>query len=236
MVNHYLTNLNIGNTDMKLYDRMLLLKRAVIVACNPDTESVQIVYTDKNKSITSNHIASDVDHMKKLYIEHMVSMFTDNTKSAESLHNICLTFMNNVQTKWNDNHPDDLLSIIQPIKRKYTRAQTRVKNIMENNKDKDFAKIKIVLFGIEDDYESLYGEDLSDTILKIEKFYADMDTLFYKYNKITYDNLFADQVKEFACSWVLFESRKTGNMPDHTFNILDLYDQAKIIRKYFKTF
>lgn len=221
---------------MKLYDRMLVLKRAIIVACNPVTESVQFVYKDKNGKIASNHIASDVDHMKKLYMEHMVSIFTGKAKSAESLHNICLTFINNVQTTWNKAHPDDLLSIIQPIKRKYTRAQARVKNIMENTKDKDFAKIKIVLLGIEDDYESLYGADLSDVILKIEKFYADMDTLFYKYNKITYDDLFANHVKEFACSWVFFAARKTGKMPDHTFNTLDLYDQVKMIRKYFKTF
>ena len=80
---------------MKLYDRMLLLKRAVIVACNPDTESVQIVYTDKNKSITSNHIASDVDHMKKL------SLSNDTQRMAEILMDYSEIFFacENIDTK-----------------------------------------------------------------------------------------------------------------------------------------
>ena len=51
------------------------------------------MFKDKNGKIASNHIASDVDHMKKLYMEHMVSIFTGKAKSAESLHNICLTFI-----------------------------------------------------------------------------------------------------------------------------------------------
>lgn len=234
MVNHYLTNLNIGNTDMKLYDRMLLLKRAVIVACNPDTESVQIVYTDKNKSITSNHIASDVDHMKKLYIEHMVSMFTDNTKNAESLHNICLTFMQRLQTQWNNNHPDDILTLVSK-KEPLTKNQLRVKNIV-NGKLNDRTAIKIILLNLEKEFVELYGDKLAPYELKYDQFYADMDIIFYKNNKQLHDPFFALNVNEYSCARVMFLCRKNGTMPDHTFNAMPLYYKSKILQKYFRTF
>ena len=40
--------------EMKLTDRFLVIRRAVLVACNPNTEAVKILYTNDAGEVNTN--------------------------------------------------------------------------------------------------------------------------------------------------------------------------------------
>lgn len=97
---------------MKLIDRLLVIRRAVMIALHPNCSAVIMVRADKDMKMYKNAIFSDSELSKDAYIKYMQSFFLDNAKSGESLHNTALYFLHGVQDVWNKNNSDDKVYFI----------------------------------------------------------------------------------------------------------------------------
>ena len=100
--------------EMKLTDRFLVIRRAVLVACNPNTEAVKILYTNDAGEVNANIIGTSMDKMKSLYVQSMINTFINNTDTSVSLHKRCTIFVKSIQDEWNEKHPDDQVNIVGP--------------------------------------------------------------------------------------------------------------------------
>lgn len=98
---------------MNIKDRWLIVRRALLVAFNPDVEAVIVTRVDKQGKHHKNCIYTDYDVGKHAYLEHMYDMFTSEANSGDSLNRVSLVFMKGVQDRWNKLHPDDKVSFIE---------------------------------------------------------------------------------------------------------------------------
>ena len=100
---------------MKLRDRLLILRRAALIAINPKVEVLIIQYLDKDGEIKSRYIHSDKKKASEAFMKHMIDGFAGNAKSAQGLENIIVNFCNNVQAAWNEKHPDNRMNIVSTV-------------------------------------------------------------------------------------------------------------------------
>lgn len=98
---------------MKVIDRFLVVRRAVLIALNPDCDSVVITRMSKDGRLHKNCIWSDKQIGKEAYLKDLQSMFLDHAKSGQYLNNTALVFLKGVQGKWNDLNPNDSVDFIR---------------------------------------------------------------------------------------------------------------------------
>lgn len=108
---------------MKLHDRWLVVRRAVLTALNPKLEVLTIKYMNKDGEILTRYIHSDHDLARQMHLEEMCNAFTKHAKSADSLRNTVMNFALEVQDRWNAEHPDDLLELIKQVKNNKENAE-----------------------------------------------------------------------------------------------------------------
>jgi len=97
---------------MKLHDRWLVVRRAVLTALNPKLEVPTIKYMNKDGEILTRYIHSDHDLARQMHLEEMCRSFTNHAKNADSLRNMVVNFALEVQNRWNKNHPNVLAKIV----------------------------------------------------------------------------------------------------------------------------
>lgn len=97
---------------MKLHDRWLVVRRAVLTALNTKLEVLTIKYMNKDGEILTRYIHSGHDLACQMHLEEMCNAFTKHAKSAESLENTIKYFALEVQNRWNKNHPNNLVKIV----------------------------------------------------------------------------------------------------------------------------
>lgn len=100
---------------MKIIDRFLVIRRAFLVAINPDCDSVVITRMDKKGELHKNCIWSNKEIGKDAYLKDLQSMFLDHAKSGDYLNKTSLVFLKNIQEKWNKSHPNDKVYFIQEV-------------------------------------------------------------------------------------------------------------------------
>ena len=100
---------------MKIIDRLLVVRRAVIIALTKDCESVVITRMDKKGDLHKNCIWSEKEIGKDAYLKDLQRMFIDHSKSSSYLNNTALVFLKGVQDKWNNNNPNDQVEFIKEV-------------------------------------------------------------------------------------------------------------------------
>lgn len=100
---------------MKLIDRFLILRRAFLVALNPNCESVIITRMDKNGDLHKNCIWSEKEVGQDAYLKDLQRMFLDHAKSGSYLNNTALVFLKGIQEKWNNENPNDQVEFIKEV-------------------------------------------------------------------------------------------------------------------------
>lgn len=98
---------------MKLIDRLLVIRRAVLIALNPDCDSAVITRMGKDGQLHKNCIWSNKDIGKLAYLKDLQSMFLDHAKSGRYLNNTALVFLKGIQDEWNEINPHDPVEFIR---------------------------------------------------------------------------------------------------------------------------
>ena len=98
---------------MKLIDRFLIIRRAIIIAFSKDVDAVLIKQIDSKGNTKKNCIFSDYSKAKDFYTKDMINFFTDNAKSAEKLKHFVNVFIQWVEGDWNKKNPKDTVSFFE---------------------------------------------------------------------------------------------------------------------------
>lgn len=97
---------------MKVSDRFLVVKRAVLTALNPNLTVLHIKMMNRKGGVISRYIHSDEERARNLFLADMQDMFVKHAKSAKGLENMLVNFADGIQDRWNAEHPDDLLQVV----------------------------------------------------------------------------------------------------------------------------
>lgn len=92
---------------MKIIDRLLVIRRAILVGLHPDCRNVIIKRQSKDGKVHTNVIFSDQEDATEFYKGDMIRFFTENSKSSKSLKHNVAVWANWVQEDWNKSHPKD---------------------------------------------------------------------------------------------------------------------------------
>lgn len=98
---------------MKIKDRWLILRRAILTAFNHDCESVVITRMDKQGNLHKNCIFTDKKIGTDAYLKDAQSTFLDNCDTGKKLNKTALIFLKGIQDKWNQDNPHDKVCFIQ---------------------------------------------------------------------------------------------------------------------------
>lgn len=222
---------------MKLYDRYLIIRRAVIIALSPSTENVMFGYKDKTGKLKVHNIYSDYDKATDMYLDYWKNLFIKNSKTAESLKTKLMTFNKLVQDEWNSKNMKDQLRLIKEVPTEYkTSSKDRlwVKNVM-NGTLSIKGMIKVIESNKYNAFVELYIEDkdfIDNVNSLIEQFMSKLDSVFYTANGLESDRDFAISVGHYHFAYVLWLARKSGQMVDHVFNNMPLYYRVKMINQF----
>lgn len=221
---------------MKLYDRLLTVRRALLIALTPGTETVMISYKDKAGKLNVHTIHSDVKKAHDMYLEHWQNTFINYAKNTESLRDMLVNFTKGVQDKWNKENMLAPLRLITSTEYKSSdEDRAKVKRIFADNKFKQSRVHKCVFLNLETAFLDLNPEyePFVDSVLQhYELFLAKLDSVFYTTNELESDRDFAIAVGHQPYAYVLFRARKTGMMPDHVFSNMPLYYKLKMFENY----
>lgn len=97
---------------MKIKDRILIVRRALIVALNPQTESVLVRVIERGGNTYSRSIFTDKKKATELFTEDVMSMWRQGASCADELARRVTGFAKMIQEKWNEEHPEDLANFI----------------------------------------------------------------------------------------------------------------------------
>lgn len=100
---------------MKIKDRFLILRRALLIAFNPSCESVVITRMDKQGNLHKNCIFTDREIGTDAYLRDAQSTFLDNCDTGKKLNKTALIFLKGIQDKWNQDKPHDKVYFIQEV-------------------------------------------------------------------------------------------------------------------------
>lgn len=109
-----------GRIRMGFKDRLLLVKRAVLLALNPRTAVVGVNYQEVVGTLGGGDqilkgvkrvIFTNEDVAFNFYLNCMVKTFTGHAKSGGKLVGTLVNFIEQVQDGWNTENPDDKVSI-----------------------------------------------------------------------------------------------------------------------------
>lgn len=100
---------------MKLKDRYLVIRRALIVALNPKTECVLIKIREKSGHTYSRTIFTDKDKAKEFFTNDAMDMWKQGATSADQLAKRVTGFAKMIQDKWNAEHPEDQANFVKEI-------------------------------------------------------------------------------------------------------------------------
>lgn len=98
---------------MKIIDRFLVVRRAVIIALSKDIDAVLIKQLDSKGNTKKNCIFSNYEKAKDFYTKDMINFFTDNAKTAAKLEHFVNVFIQWVELDWNKKHPKDTVSFFK---------------------------------------------------------------------------------------------------------------------------
>ena len=97
---------------MKLRDRYLVIRRALIVALNPKTECVLIKVGEKSGYAYSRAIYTNRDKAKELFTADAMDIWAQGATSADQLARRVTGFAKMIQDKWNAEHIEDKANFV----------------------------------------------------------------------------------------------------------------------------
>ncbi|MCK4081337.1 MULTISPECIES: hypothetical protein [Acinetobacter] len=92
---------------MKLIDRFLVFRRAILVALNPNCKAVLIKRQGKDGKIYKNCIFSDRETATDFYKQDMLDLFTEKARNGKNLKHLVNVWVQWVQEDWNKKNPND---------------------------------------------------------------------------------------------------------------------------------
>ncbi|MEI1678933.1 hypothetical protein V8P80_14655 [Acinetobacter baumannii] len=92
---------------MKLIDRILIVRRALLIAINPNVDGVFIKRFGKDGRVYKNLIWTDREKAVDFYKRDMIDIFTEKAKNADNLAHLVNVYIQWVQEDWNKMHPND---------------------------------------------------------------------------------------------------------------------------------
>lgn len=98
---------------MKLIDRLLVVRRALIIACNPKTEVVLFRYKNSDGTADANCVFSDRALATKFYKDTLVDMFIQYSTDSSYLRRVSTAWLDCIQIKWNTDNPDDPINFFE---------------------------------------------------------------------------------------------------------------------------
>lgn len=97
---------------MRLYDRYLIIRRAVLIALNPNVDGVFFKRLGKDGKVYKNLVWSNKKKAADFYLRDMLDLFVEKSKDSEQLRTTVLNFIIKVQDDWNKEHPDDQIELV----------------------------------------------------------------------------------------------------------------------------
>lgn len=223
---------------MKLLDRILVIRHAIIVACKPSTETTMICVHDKNSKKISYIFFGDFEKSESLYIDYWKGLFIHNANDSKSLKTKLIRFNKKVQDDWNKNNRCDPLRLIKTettVFKTPTNDRKIISNIFQDKQITITRLLKVILLSLEDAFIEVYPDDkwYLYTISKyVNKFYGKLDYVFYTANGLESDRDFAISVGTQSFAYVLFLARKKGEMASVAFKSLPIYYKIKMVNEF----
>ena len=97
---------------MRLYDRYLIIRRAVLIALNPNVDGVFFKRLGKDGKVYKNLVWSNKKKAADFYLRDMLDLFVEKSEDSEQLRTTVLNFIIKVQDDWNKEHPDDQIELV----------------------------------------------------------------------------------------------------------------------------
>ncbi|MDV4221815.1 hypothetical protein ACT4Y6_16935 [Acinetobacter baumannii] len=97
----------LDEAGMKLIDRILIVRRALLIAINPNVDGVFIKRLGKDGRVYKNLIWTDREKAVDFYKRDMIDLFTEKAKNADNLAHLVNVYIQWVQEDWNKMHPND---------------------------------------------------------------------------------------------------------------------------------
>ena len=97
---------------MRLYDRYLIIRRAVLIALNPNVDGVFFKRLGKDEKVYKNLVWSNKKKAADFYLRDMLDLFVEKSEDSEQLRTTVLNFIIKVQDDWNKEHPDDQIELV----------------------------------------------------------------------------------------------------------------------------
>lgn len=101
---------------MRLYDRYLIIRRAVLIAFNPNVDGVFFKRLGKDGKVYKNLVWSNKKKAADFYLRDMLDLFVEKSEDSEQLRTTVLNFIIKVQDDWNKEHPDDQIELVEKKK------------------------------------------------------------------------------------------------------------------------
>lgn len=92
---------------MKITDRLLVVRRALLIAINPNVDGVLFKRLGKDGRVYKHLVWSDKETAKDFYKRDMIDLFTEKARDADNLAHLVNVYIQWVQEDWNKHHPDD---------------------------------------------------------------------------------------------------------------------------------
>ena len=97
---------------MRLHDRYLIIRRAALIALNPNVDGVFFKRLGKDGKVYKNLVLSNKKKAADFYLRDMLDLFVEKSKDSEQLRTTVLKFIIKVQDDWNKEHPDDQIELV----------------------------------------------------------------------------------------------------------------------------
>jgi hypothetical protein len=99
---------------MKLKDRLLIVRRSLLIALNPRTDGVYYKTIQKGGSVKGNLIFTDKEKATSLYEADLVDLFANGCEpTSELLTKRIKGFCLIVQKHWNAKNPNDPVEFVK---------------------------------------------------------------------------------------------------------------------------
>lgn len=98
---------------MKFTDRLLVLRRALLIVFNPNCEAVLIKRQGKNGKVYKNCIFTDKETATNFYKQDMLDLFTEKARDGKNLKHLVNVWVQWVQEDWNKRNPNDMVNFFE---------------------------------------------------------------------------------------------------------------------------